>query len=350
MKIGLISDIHNDQKSDNDILSNSIEKIFQNGAVGLIMSGDIADSHAQREISFETFKNKTPAKYHKNLVLMLGNHDVRTGAKPDGSLDPDLVNLYRDCLRAFGVSTTDNTMSVASSINGYHFLCLNTDLGLKDMMELKQESIEWLKSELAKRSEPEKPIFVITHQPLNESHWRAGLFGGFGKQDSEIKEILSDYPQAILLNGHIHNGLGVIEFIQRPFGTLLELPSLIRSENGEKKSGTGWLLKIESDALTFEAWNFNENIHIEEYDKKLELPLLPVLASKLKNVSDEEGKSLLEEASHLMSLKYSNDIPDGDSTIKDPAYYGINRNYDDAAWEKITDIRKKIIKYLSIGH
>ncbi|MGG4607958.1 metallophosphoesterase family protein [Providencia sp. Me31A] len=345
MKIGLISDIHNDSNKTHNILLKSIVNIFKNGAIGLVMSGDIANSHGRRQASFQAFQNTVPTEYHKNLILMLGNHDVRTGASHDGSLDPDLVNLYQDYLKSFGVSTTSNTMCVASSINNYHFLCLNTDLGLKDMMELKQESIDWLKIELAKKAEPEKPIFIVTHQPLNSSHWRAGLFGGFGKQDAEIKQIFADYPQIVLLNGHIHNGLGVIEFIQRPFGSLVEIPSLTRSENGVKKSGTGWMLNIEKNRLIFEAWNFYENHRLKEYDKTLEIPLFPVLANKLKNCNDDEGKQLAKEANHFMSLMYKNDTPLGDLTIQAPSFYGIKRNYDNDTWLKIINLREKIIKY-----
>lgn len=346
MKIGLISDIHNNGQYENDILLKSVENIFKKGAIGLIMAGDIGDYHARRKASFEVFKDKVPIEYHKNLVLMLGNHDVRSGGMLDGSLDPDLVNLYREYLKEFGVGITDNTMCVASSINGYHFLCLNTDVWLKDMMELKQESIDWLKAELVKRAKPEKPIFILTHQPLNNSHWRAGLFGGFGKQDAELKKIFADYPQIVLLNGHIHNGFSVIEFVQRPFGTLIEIPSLTKGENGVKKPGTGWLLKIESEALIFEAWNFYEDIHLNEHDKIFELPLLPVLAKKIENTDEDEGIRLSKEANYWMNLKYANDMPDGDSTTKEPSYYGIKRNYDDSAYREITRLRLEIINYL----
>ncbi|BAE75413.1 hypothetical protein SGGMMB4_05134 [Sodalis glossinidius str. 'morsitans'] len=154
------------------------------------------------------------------MMLMLGNHDVRTGAGEGFSLDPDLVNLYHDYLDKFGIKYYDNTMCIDAWFNDYHVLCLNTDLGLKDMMHLNDDSVKWLKEKLAENSYIHKPIFIVTHQAFNDSHWRAGLYGGFGDQDGMLKKLFSDYPQIVMLNGHIHNGFSVIEFIQRPYGKL----------------------------------------------------------------------------------------------------------------------------------
>ncbi|MFT4465389.1 MAG: metallophosphoesterase family protein [Sodalis sp. (in: enterobacteria)] len=310
------------------------------------MAGDIGDAHSRREKAFSIINDCFPQEFHNAMMLMLGNHDVRTGARPDNSLDPDLVNLYHGYLDKFGIHYYDNTMCIDSWFNDYHILCLNTDLGLKDSISLNDHSITWLKEKLAEHSDIHKPIIVVTHQSFNSSHWRAGLFGGFGDQDEMLKELFNNYPQIIMLNGHIHNGLGVIEFIQRPFGTLVEIPSLTKSENGVKSAGTGWLIKTSREAFVFEAWDFFNNKRLDEYDQAINLPQLSVLAKKLTEVEKSEPQDLLSKASVLMNKKYLNDTPDGDNTVKGQSDYGIDKMYDEKNWLDIEALRHEMIDYL----
>ncbi|HEM8294262.1 TPA: metallophosphoesterase [Providencia stuartii] len=343
MIIGIISDIHQNSAEDKTVLAQSIINIADCGATALLMAGDIGDYHANRKEALQTFQNNFPTKYHQNLLLMLGNHDVRTGAASDGSLDPDLIEIYHDYLDNCRVSRYEGTMCIDAWIGGYHFLCLNTDVGLKDEMELNANSLAWLKEKLPEGAVADKPIFVLTHQAFNSTHWRAGLFGGFGNQDEELKQIFLDYPQIILLSGHIHNGFGTIEFIQRPFGTLIEIPSLTKGENGVTTSGTGYLLKVSDDKLIFEAWNFYHNTQLPEYGHAIHLPTLSVLAKKLENNDDEDKPRLLAEANSLMNKKYHNDIPSGDATYRPQEYYGLEKNYNPETWNNINSLRKKII-------
>lgn len=343
--IGVISDIHQDSNIAKEVIRRTIRNIVKHDVIGLVMAGDIGDYHHERESAINSFLELFPEKYHKNLALMLGNHDVRTGAKEDGSLDPDLIELYHAYLDTCSIAHYKNSMCIDTWIDKYHFLCLNTDVGLKDKMELNSTSLSWLKEKLAEDADYNKPIFVMTHQAFNSTHWRAGLFGGFGDQDEELKKIFLEYPQIVMLSGHIHNGFGVIEFIQRPFGTLIEIPSLTRSENGVCEDGTGYLLKITDDRLVFEAWNFNENIHLSEYDQTIYLPTLSVLAKESPDYNEGEGLALTTEANALMNRKYYNDIPSNDNTYQPPEYYDIDKIYGKDTWIKINNLRKKLIDF-----
>ncbi|CRL44164.1 Calcineurin-like phosphoesterase [Sodalis glossinidius str. 'morsitans'] len=350
MIIGVISDIHQNGKRENDILEVSLKNMVNNGATALIMAGDIGDYHRDREKALSIITNCFPSDFHNHMMLMLGNHDVRTGAKPDQSLDPDLVGLYHKHLDKFGIKYYDNMMCIDAWFNEYHVLCLNTDLGLKDKMYLNDNSIRWLKEKLAENSDIHKPIFVVTHQPFNSSHWRAGLFGGFGDQDEILKELFNEYPQIIMLNGHIHNGFGVIEFIQRPFGTLVEIPSLTKGENGVKSDGPGWLIKTSRESLVFEAWDFFNNKRLDQYDQTINLPQLSVLARELTELERNDRNDLLTNASILMNKKYLNDMPDGNNTVKEQNYYKIDKIYDQKTWLKIDELRHEIIDYLDENH
>lgn len=342
MIVGIISDIHQDSDENREILNTVLTNILKHDAVGLLMAGDIGDYHNARVKAFDDIITTFPNEYRKNLALMLGNHDVRTGRQPDGSLDPDLIELYHSYLQKCNIPYNKETMCVDVCIGGYHFLCLNTDFGLKDQMELNNNSILWLKEKLAEIADPNKPTFIMTHQPFNSTHWRAGLFGGFGPQDEELKDIFLNYPQIVILNGHIHNGFGVIEFIQRPYGTLVEIPSLVKTENGFSKKGTGYLLNVSDDKLVFEAWDFNENIHLSDYDRTIYLPTLSMLTKYLPY--NNENKNLLIDANNLMNKRYTNDIPSGNNTYRSQEYYGLDKIYNDKTWEEINKLREKISK------
>ncbi|WP_074013608.1 metallophosphoesterase [Candidatus Sodalis sp. SoCistrobi] len=346
MIIGVISDIHQDGQHENDVLTASLKNMAKNGATALIMAGDIGDAHAKREKALSIITDCFPVEFNNSMMLMLGNHDVRTGAGAGASLDPDLVELYHDTLYNLGIQYYENTMCIDAWFNDYHVLCLNTDLGLKDMMHLNDDSVRWLKEKLAENSDIHKPIFVVTHQAFNATHWRAGLFGGFGDQDEMLKEIFSDYPQIVMLNGHIHNGFSVIECIQRPYGTLVEIPSLTRGENGVKSPGTGWLIKTSQDKFVFEAWDFYSNKKLAEYDQVINLPALSVLAKALTDIESSESQDLQAKAATLMNKKYINDIPSGDNTYREQGYYNIDKIYDEETWLRIEALRQNIIEYL----
>lgn len=330
MIIGVISDIHISSDHDKEVLATSIKNITQCGAKGLLMAGDVGDYHQKRKDAFNIFLEQFPAEYHQNLLLMLGNHDVRTGANPHEPLDTDLVDLYDSYLETCNIERQEGTMCIDAWIDGYHFLCLNTDVPHKDQMELNEISLAWLEKKLAENADINKPIFIMTHQAFNFSHWRSYLYGGFGPQDERLKNLFSLYPQIIMLSGHIHNGFGVIETIQRPFGTLIDIPSLTLGENGITDQGTGYLLKIQDDKLTFEAWNFYQNIHLSEYDMEILLPTLSNLAADLASYIDEETHLLISESNRLMNKKYK------DEYIK---------IYEDNTWEEINALRNKIIKF-----
>ncbi len=346
MNIGIISDVHNNGLSEQEVISTCIDNIINNGVSGILIAGDIGDYESRRKNFFEILKLKSEKYHFPNIISMLGNHDVRTGALPDKNLDPDLVKLYHSYLDNFNLEYSDDFMSICSVINGYYFICLNTDFGLKDQMKIKDIAIEWLDKTLQKASVDDKPIFLLTHQPFNFTHWRSSLFGGFGDQDECLKEILIKYPQVVCLCGHIHNGLGTIEFIQRPFGTLIEIPSLTKGENGVTDMGTGWLVKIQEDKLFFEAWDFYKNIHLDKYDKTLNLPTIPMLLKQSLDLGIELNHDLAENIEFLVSKEYDNDIPDGDNTYRDQSYYGLQKIYGDDTWIEIENVRDEIIELL----
>ncbi|WP_052044824.1 metallophosphoesterase family protein [Candidatus Arsenophonus nilaparvatae] len=347
LTVALISDLHAEDEDSLNTLQLSLQNIAKIDQVNaLLIPGDLADYIDKRNQCFDIIEQEFPKKYFSNVAIILGNHDIRWYNETN-EIDPNVLINYKKRNSKFSPIVYPETHCFDHWINGYHFISLNSDKGLKDMCELSDKTLQWLEETLAVDADINKPIFIISHQPLNNTHWRAGLYGGFGAQDQKVKEILSYYPQAILINGHIHNGFGVIEFIQRQFATLIEAPSLTKTQNGLGDKGTGWLIKICHDKIIFEAWNFVNSKIYDEYSHDLLLPSLAVLTAELKKSAlDSKKQELIVQAEKIMAHKYENDIPDGDSTTWGQAHYDVDKIYDQSRWENINDLREKIIAML----
>ncbi|WP_345773389.1 hypothetical protein [Paenibacillus sp. 19GGS1-52] len=85
-------------------------------------------------------------------------------------------------------------------IDGYHFIFLGTEQGLRTFCNLSIQQLQWLDHQLEEQSAADKPVFLFLHQPLKDTV--AGSLesqGWYGvTQDEELKSILAKYPQTLL--------------------------------------------------------------------------------------------------------------------------------------------------------
>ena len=230
-----------------------------------------------------------------NKLMILGNHDVR---KNDSSSSNGFSSNYDVAYKAYMEDNKIYRDDPESTniyfdkwVNGYHFIDLNTEEGLKDSIYMSDAQLEWFEEKLgesedgtANAADPEKPVFVLVHQALNDTHQRANAYGGFGYQDAQVKEILSKHPQAIVLSGHIHNGFGVSTTMDRDYGTLIDVPSYNETEYGVTENGTGYQVDVYADRVHFRARNYITHTWMPQYDIILSAPSLPAVTS--------EGESL----------------------------------------------------------
>lgn len=269
---------------------------------------DIAANHADSEalvtlgdnISFG-YDNNSRTQYFDlieqyasqipNKLIALGNHDVR---KNDSSSSTGFSSNYEVAYKAYMEDNAQYRDDPESDkvyfdkwINGYHFIILNTEDGLKDCIEMSDEQLAWFDQKLgesedgtANMADPNKPVFVGVHQALNDTHPRANAYGGFTKDEAlmnQVREILSRHPQAVVMSGHIHNGFGIATTMDRTYGTLIDLPSYNETENGIIASGTGYQVDIYADRLHFRARNYITSTWMPEYDLILSVPSLPAV-------------------------------------------------------------------------
>ncbi|MEQ9898963.1 metallophosphoesterase [Pectobacterium punjabense] len=336
LSIAVISDLH----IDNDDLLSSLSKALvnikeKNKISHIIVPGDISDSveyigKAMASIE-STFKEG-----NEKVIAILGNHDVRGPDSKSWTKDPDKDNPYYKFIiekyknmNAKKIKHEEKHACFDIFIGDHHFIALNTDRGLKDQAYYDDSTLAWFEKKIAEEVKGRK--FVISHQPLNDTHWRSNLFGGFGKQDEKIKKILSSHPKTVVISGHIHNGLGVLEAMQKEFGTLIEIPSFNRTENGLREKGYGFILQIESNSITFEAWNFLKNQHYPEYDIKITDHAVSSILEK-KQENDECYNNLLSENYPWEKIAEEND--GGDSITEGQEHLGLRRLWPNYKWEQ----------------
>jgi 3',5'-cyclic AMP phosphodiesterase CpdA len=361
----ILSDLHLDDEADDALLQDALDNISKMDNVStLIIPGDINNgpqkgsgeaSLNRKKAIFDIFAKHFPEKYHQNVMVILGNHDIRwyDAAK---DIDPETLAYYKDTIKTtFSTTLNEGTNCFDKTIGGYYFICLNSDDGEKDEIYLSETSFKWLESKITDyaTANPDKPFFIVMHEPLHRTHWYSdsNIVKGLLAQDDQFKALFSRYPQLVLISGHIHNGFGVTEFMQRPFGTLVDAPSLTRQESGDipDEKGTGWLMQVYADKIVFEAWNFSTNTPYAKFEQVVALPQLPVLSNRvqqlLPNLDIDKiiaGKGLLYRASQIMGREYV----DNGLGEQGPAHYSVAQIFDAAAWKDIDKLRDDISAFL----
>lgn len=322
----VISDVH--IKSDNLTEANAVNmiaglndiKALDPDTLGIMNLGDFTQSgtEAQYDGMYEIMDRYSPVS-DDQIMITLGNHDVRGNNSADWNKDETVISKYWPTAKALYLERnarympdTDGRLYFDRWLGGYHFIAINTENGIKDAMYLTDEQLEWLDRTLAENASPDKPIFVMGHNALKDTHWRSNILNDFGNQDGRVKEIFAKYPQVIYMSGHIHNGFGVVEAIDRGYGTMVDLPSYNDSENGVTETGTGYHVKIYDDCVVFKARNFKTSTWMPEYDITVTIPNLPSVYKNAKNVNVDDYTAasyqklagLMKEAESLFATQY----------------------------------------------
>lgn len=322
----VVSDVH--IKSDSLTETNAVNFIaglqdmasLDPESIGIMNLGDFTQSgtEAQYDAMYQIMEQYSPVSDDK-VMITLGNHDVRGTSSAQWNRDENVESSYWQTAKklylennAKYMPNNGETLYFDRWLGGYHFIVLNTENGLKDAMYLSPEQLKWLEETLAENASPDKPIFVMGHNALNDTHWRSNILNGFGNQDSQVKEIFKKYPQVIYMSGHIHNGFGTVEAIDREFGTMIDLPSYNDSENGVTETGTGYHVKIYEDRVVFRARNFKTSSWMPEYDITVPLPGLPAVYKQAEELNEvdytaasyQNVANVMAEAKTLFDTKY----------------------------------------------
>ncbi len=248
-----------------------------------IITGDITDHGEKTQWEhFETIMSKyDPAE---KIILAMGNHDHWTDENDENRTAKGLFIEYNK-----KITGRLENMYYSEKVNGYTFIVITSE---KDDVNayFSNKQINWLKGELNKASKDGKPIFVISHWPINKTHglpvsWGDEEYdemtGGMGDQSAKIKKLLNKYENVILLTGHIHNGFSndetaaELNYISvQKVGNFysVNLPAFHGiAENGEFNPGAGYSVEVYDDEIVFRARNFFTELWQPQYNYTITL-------------------------------------------------------------------------------
>ena len=310
----LVSDIHvgnnvNDGNAKNFASALQDMKQINPEAQAFLTAGDNTEWGSKEEMDtfYRILDTYNPVNDDQTMIA-LGNHDVRGNHWQDNPTEPteEWKAIYQIYMEQNGKYMPDTQGKVYYDrwIDGYHFIVLNPENSAKDTAWMTEEQLDWLEIKIAEGKDSDKPAFVIIHQALNDTHYRSNEYGGFGNQDSQVKEILRKYPQTVFISGHIHNGLGTTLAMQREYGTMVDMPAFKGSENGLTKEGIGFEAYVYDTELYLRARDFLSQEWLPEYDISVQLPSLPVLYKEATELEEDnftveswqEAQAVLGEA------------------------------------------------------
>lgn len=203
-----------------------------------------------------------------NVIVALGNHDVRWQD------DPQIYQTrYLQANRQYmGIPVDSTQLYWDKWIANYHFIILNTEQDMKDNAYFSQAQLAWLRGKLADHNQINRPVFVIIHQAFKGTSDHIKLdriydIGQFAQDDpnrnfnheEQLKKILSDYPNAVIFTGHVHNGRNLLRVYHEKYGHVVDLPSFVRADYGDKGCCDGYQVTVRGNQINLKLRNFKEN-------------------------------------------------------------------------------------------
>ncbi|MBE6748153.1 MAG: metallophosphoesterase [Ruminococcaceae bacterium] len=240
----------------------------------LLVAGDIVENGFQSEYDSLT-DDLVELTRVDHFVMASGNHDIRLRDYAQATQRYfDFTNNLNDKENAI-----DNIW-FEYEVNGYSFLVIGSDEMRFEDAYLSNAQLQWLEERIAAISATGKPVFVMGHYPLKDTHglpntWGTSLWesGTIGDQSDVVYEILNKYPNVFYLTGHLHTGIG--QYTYEEIGNIhgINVPSIgITNKDGEyNNAGTGVILEVYEDKVISRARDFGTGEYIPEYEVTYEL-------------------------------------------------------------------------------
>lgn len=207
----LISDIHIQEGNSayNTHFTQMLEDVRINSpeSIGIFVNGDIADGGKKAQYEkLVSLYNAVKAKGGiPELHLAIGNHDWMDG-NPDGQ--------FQKYVNKLNPAVQTETVYYDETIAGYHFIYLGGEQSGGNAV-LSEKQLAWFDNRMKEitAEDPEKPVFVLLHQPLYNTV--AGSLPGQGwhgvSNEQNLRDVLKKYDQIIIAGGHSHWELDSLE-------------------------------------------------------------------------------------------------------------------------------------------
>jgi hypothetical protein len=252
------SDVHlnGDETQENAIrLKNLIADMYKYSATqnynklnALMVAGDFAGGGAEEEYAAFNKIIASALTEETKLLIVLGNHEFINYRDVDATVGYD---VYKKMI--------NENVDTDILINGYHFIGVSYD----DNGKTFKGKTAWLREKLenATKEDPKKPVFVYQHP-----HPTLTVYGSISWSDSDIKNVLKDFPQVVDFSGHSHyspsdpRSVWQGEFTAIGCGSLGALMGNLNYIEGDHdapgKSAAAWLVEADKDG----------NVRLKLYD------------------------------------------------------------------------------------
>lgn len=275
----------------------------------LVHAGDITDHAYPEEWQNveKAFADYTPAK---NIIFALGNHDT-WGVDAEGN---DSYEVSKQLFIEYNKKIADREIEnvyYSTKINGYTFIVLGSEAD-HVAADVSDAQLAWLEAEMALAAKDGLPIFVVFHQPINQTHglpesWGDEdydeMTGGIGLQSEAVNAILQKYKNVFYINGHIHSGIsdelnykinGFKSIETHGNITSVNLPSyMYLNLRGQLMSGLGFVFEVYEDEVVIRARSYSSNIWYTAYEYTI--PLVEQADTELPSVEETTEEQTTEE-------------------------------------------------------
>ena len=253
-----------------------------------LIVGDIAENGMQEE--YDRITSHISGWNVENYIMCTGNHDIRL--RDFEQSKSRFLNFMN------GLNSEENAKDnvyFKYEVNGYTFLSIASDKMEFEEAHFSNEQLQWLNIELKEATKEGKPVFVLCHQSLAESHglpntWGSAnstpddtdlptyerkddydYTGSIGEHSNDIYDIISKYKNVFFLTGHLHTGFG-----KYTYQTISEennvqgvnVPSVgIDNKDGVYNNpGTGLLVEVTDSQVIFYARDFRNGKFLSTED------------------------------------------------------------------------------------
>ena len=211
-KIGVLSDVHLKDPGDELHFVKALEYFRDNGADGVLVAGDIADTGRISQLKragdswFKVFPDgKAPDGRKVEQLFVYGNHDRwgwTWGLNEEQKKDPAVIadsigHSYENMKKAWEECFREEYVPVwMKNVNG--IAVIGAHWGYRDDHN---RAMEKFFEENGKRLDPHLPFFYTQHD-----HPKDTCFGAWawGHDDGTSTRVLSAFPNAVAFSGHSH--------------------------------------------------------------------------------------------------------------------------------------------------
>lgn len=234
----------------------------------LIIAGDL--SELGDDISYDLLWKSLDEAAIDKIIPATGNHDIRVLYE---ERTEQILNKAEEYL-----GTEIEHPYYSYDLNGYTFIVMNSDARLFEKEYISPEQLAFIDAELERGTKDGKPVFVLCHEPLENTHGLPDVWanGGIGEQSEEVREILVKYKNVFYINGHLHDGVyeKSLEVLSEENGVYsVNLPAYGKvNDYGEfLQTGLGTYFEVYDDEVVFTARDFQAGKSLEGYTKTFEL-------------------------------------------------------------------------------